>query len=97
MGKRFSPEFKQEAMNLVLKQGLTITQASKDLGIGYSTLDKWLHRHREHEQDPNILDEAELAELKRLRKEVRVLRIERDLLKKTAVYFAKDSEEGSSS
>ena len=59
---------------------------------GVSTLDKWLCVHRERSQDPNALSEPQLAELKRLRKEVQLLRIERDILKKTAVYFAKDFE-----
>jgi transposase len=97
MGKRFSTEFKQEAVKLIVQQGLTVKQAATDLGIGKSTLDNWLRRYREHEQNPNILGESELAELKRLRKEVRVLRFERDLLKKTTVFFAKDSGEGSNS
>ena len=92
MRRRFSPEFKEEAVSLVLKQGLTIRQAAADLGIGHSTLDKWINRHRERKADPNVLEETELAELKRLRKEVRLLRIERDLLKKTAIYFVKGSE-----
>ena len=96
MGKRYRLEFKQEAVSLVVKQGLTVKQSATDLGIGISTLDKWIRRHRESEQDPNILREPELAELTRLRKENRLLRIERDLLKKTAVYFAKSSEDGSS-
>lgn len=97
MGKRYRPEFKQEAVNLVVKQGLSVKQAAADLGIGMSTLDNWLRRHREHEQDPNVVGETELAELKRLRKENHLLRLERDLLKKTTIYFAKDREEGSSS
>jgi len=97
MRKRFSTEFKQEAVNLIVKQGLTVKQAATDLGIGASTLDNWLRRHREREQGPNVLGETELAELKRLRKEIRLVRLERDLLKKTTVYFAKDIENGSSS
>ena len=71
MGKRYRPEFKQEAVNLVVKQGLSVKQVASDLGIGNSTLENWLRRHREQEQNPNILGETELAELKRLRKENR--------------------------
>lgn len=97
MGKRYRPEFKQEAVNLVVKQGLAVKQAAADLGIGMSTLDNWLRRHREHERDPNVVGETELEELKRLRKEVHLLRLERDLLKKTTIYFAKGREDGSSS
>ena len=92
MRKRFTPEFKEEAASLVIKQGLTVKQAAADLGIGKSSLDKWLQRYRERQKDPNILSEGELAELKRLRTENRLLKMERDLLKKTAVYFAKGSD-----
>ena len=92
MRKRFSTEFKEEAVSLVVKQALTVKQAAADLGIGSSTLDNWLRRYRERQKDPNMLSESELAELKRLRKENRLLRIEREILKKTAVYFAKESD-----
>ena len=92
MGKRYSVEFKQGAVSLVEDSGLSVAKAAKDLGVGVSTLDKWLRRHKEHGKDPNILSESELLELKRLRKENQTLRIERDLLKKMATYFAKDSE-----
>ena len=92
MRRKFSSEFKEEAVSLVVKQGLTVKQAATDLGIGSSTLDNWLRRYRERQKDPNVLSESELAELKRLRKENRLLRIERDLLKKTAVYFVKGSD-----
>lgn len=77
---------------MVEDSGLSVAKAAKDLGVGVSTLDKWLRAHRERAKDPNALSETELAELKRLRKENQILRIERDLLKKTALYFAKDSE-----
>lgn len=92
MRKRFTPEFKGEAVSLVIKQGLTVKQAAADLGIGKSSLDKWLQRYRERQKDPNILSESELVELKRLRKEIRLLKMERDLLKKTAVYFARGND-----
>jgi transposase len=92
MPRTYSPEFKQGAISLVLDSGLSVAQAAKDLGVGVSTLDKWLRAHRERSQDPNALSETERVELKRLRKENQMLRIERELLKKTAVYFAKDSQ-----
>jgi len=91
-GKSYSLEFKQGAIALVLDSGLSVAKAAKDLGIGVSTLDKWLRAHHERSQDPNTLSETERAELKRLRKEVQMLKMERELLKKTAVYFAKDSQ-----
>lgn len=92
MRRRYSIEFKQGAVDLVVSSGLSVAKAAADLGIGSSTLDKWVRAHRERSEDPNALSETDLAELKRLRKEVQTLRIERDLLKKTAQYFAKASE-----
>ena len=77
---------------MVVESGLSVAKAAQDLGVGTSTLGKWVSHHRTRSQDPNALSETELAELKRLRKEVQTLRIERDLLKKTALYFAKDSQ-----
>lgn len=97
MRKKFSPEFKTEAVNLVTRQGLSIAQVANDLGIGKSSLDKWVRVARERARDPNALSEAELAELKRLRKENHLLKIERDILKKTAIYFARDTGRGSNS
>ena len=90
--RRFTNEFRKEAVDLVLKQQMRVKDAALDLGIGKSTLDKWVRSAEERSKDPNALSENELEELKRLRKEVRLLRIERDLLKKTAVYFAKTTE-----
>ncbi|OVE81355.1 hypothetical protein BVY03_03995 [bacterium K02(2017)] len=92
--RKFTPEFKKEATDLVLKQGLKQTQVAKDLGIGLSTLSKWLMACQGEDSDPNAISENEKEELKRLRKENRVLRMERDLLKKTTVYFAKTTPDG---
>jgi transposase len=92
MPTTYSLDFKKGAISLVEDSGLSVAKAAKDLGVGVSTLDKWLRSHRERAKDPNALSETELAELKRLRKENQTLRIERDLLKKMATYFAKDSE-----
>lgn len=95
--RKFNLEFKQDAVNLVLEQGLSISQAAADLGIGVSTLDRWLRDFRTRKEDPNKLSPTEFEELKRLRKENRKLRVERDILKKTAVYFVKASDPDTSS
>ena len=92
MPKSYDLEFKQGAISLVLESGLSTAKTAKDLGVGKSTLEKWIRAYHERSQDPNALSETERAELKRLRKENQMLRIERELLKKTAIYFAKDSE-----
>jgi len=90
MGKRrFSDEYKQEAVRLVLEQGLTAKEAASDLGIGQSTLDNWVRKLRESHAEQDQITESERAELKRLRKEVHTLRMERDILKKATALFAK--------
>lgn len=92
--RRYTKEFKQEAIDMVLRQGMTTKQAASDLGIGKSALDKWVRDYRRRREDPTKLSEEEFEELKRLRKENRLLRMERDLLKKTTIYFAKTTEGG---
>jgi transposase len=89
--RQFTDEYKQQAVKLVLEQGLSISQAAQDLGLGKSTLDKWLRVFRERLADPAALTEQERDELKRLRKENQQLRLERDLLKKATAFFAKGS------
>jgi transposase len=91
MGKRFSDEYRSEAVKLVIEQGLSPARAAQDLGIGVSTVDRWVRLHQERQKDLEALSETELAELKRLRQENLTLRIERDLLKKATVFFAKSS------
>jgi transposase len=76
---------------LVTEQGLTVRQVASDLGVGVSTLDKWLKLHRASQLGAPVIKENELAELKRLRKECQTLRMERDILKKAAAYFASQS------
>lgn len=90
MKRKFSTEFKAEAVKLVLEQGLAPAQAARDLGIGASTLDKWLKDARGRVQ-PQAITESEKEELKRLRKEVHYLKMERDILKKATAYFSRTS------
>ena len=91
--KKYTPEFKTEAVKLVLKEGLTGAQAARDLGVGESVLRRWV-KQAERSAEPNALSEADRNELKRLRHENRILRKEREILKKAAAFFAKQSREG---
>jgi len=87
MAPRHSEEFKREAVRLARTSGLTRRQISFDLGIGLSTLGKWIARI-EGEELP-LADAVDLArENERLRREIRVLREEREVLKKATVFFA---------
>ena len=90
MSRKFSQEFKEEAIKLVEVTGVKVRQAATELGIGCSTLEKWLKAYRNSES--NGLSISEKAELRKLREENRLLKIEKDLLKKATVYFAKHSK-----
>ncbi|TNC97155.1 MAG: transposase [Stygiobacter sp.] len=87
--RKFTEDFKREAVRLVQTSGRTIGQIADDLGIGHSPLGKWLAKHRETELLAGPHDDT-AKELARLRKENEILRAERDLLKKAAAFFAKE-------
>ena len=89
MGRKFSEEYKLEAVRLVEVHGVSAAQASEELGIGRSTLQKWLREYRC--SDSNGLTVNEKAELRKLREENRLLKLEKELLKKATIYFAKHS------
>ena len=90
MGRRFSQAFKDEAVKLVEVNGVKVVQAASELGIGRSTLEKWLREYRQSES--HVLTASDKNELKQLREENRKLKLEKELLKKATVYFAKHSE-----
>ena len=88
-GNRQTPEFRREAVRLALTSGRTRREVAADLGIGLSTLTRWLSRDRDDE--PVGEPESDFrVELKRLRRENAVLKQERDSLKKAAAFFARE-------
>jgi transposase len=92
--RRFGREFKVEAVKLVCERGVTITQAARDLDVHVNVLRKWVRAHREdpaHAFPGEGQQKPEAAEMTRLRREVARLKVERDILKKAAAYFAKES------
>lgn len=89
--RQYTPEFKKEAVQLVLVRELSIAQAARDLGIGESVLGNWVKKARETAEEGTALSVDERAELRRLQREVAVLREERDILKKAAAFFAKET------
>jgi transposase len=92
--RQFSREFKLEAVRLVQDRGVSVAQAARDLDVHENVLRKWV---RELAVDPKQafpgkgVMKPEQGEIDRLKKEVAKLRMERDILKKAAAYFAKDS------
>jgi transposase len=92
--RKFTPEFKAEAIRLVRQTGKPVAQVARDLGMWRSVLDKWVKQARvdDGRGAPGELTTDEKQELTRLRKENRELRMERELLKKWAAFFAKESQ-----
>ena len=92
--RQFSREFKLEAVRLVKERGVSVVQASRDLDVGESILRRWI---KELTADPGQAFSGqgqlkpEQQELDRLRREVAKLNAERDILKKAAAYFARES------
>ena len=78
---------------MVLKEGKTVAQVARDLDLTRSALDSWVHQAQidAGKGPPGALTTAERDELSKLRKEVRELRMEREILKKAAAFFAKES------
>jgi transposase len=90
--RRFTQDFRNEAVRLAETSGRTRREIAEDLGIGLSTLRHWIDRHRdrqiEHPSEERQEDMA--AELKRLRRENEILRQEREILKRATAFFAKE-------
>ena len=92
--RRFSREFKLEAVKLVRERGVTVAQAARDLDVHENVLHKWV---REFAADPQQAFpgqgqmKPEQLEIERLRREVQKLKAERDILKKAAAYFAREA------
>ena len=86
MAQRHGTEFRKEAVRLALTSGLTRKQIAADLGIGFSTLNKWVQQDR-HEELMSGPHDDQTKEIARLRKENRILREEREILKKATVFF----------
>jgi transposase len=85
----YPKEFKEEAVSLINNQGYSVPEAAKSLGIRTNLLYRW-KQQIEGQQQGKSLAEDEREELKRLRKENKLLRIEKDILKKASAFFAKE-------
>ena len=88
--RRFSPEFKAEAVRVVAATDEPIAKIARDLGVNKASLHAWVEAARPQPQTP--LTEDERSELQRLRRELRRAEMERDILKKATAFFARQSE-----
>jgi len=92
--RKFSREFKLEAVRLVRDRGVAVAQAARDLDLHENVLRKWI---RQFADDPQYAfpghgqTKPEQQEIDRLRKEVAKLKAERDILKKAAAFFAREA------
>lgn len=87
MGLKRTEEFRKDAVRIALTSGLTRKQVAADLGIGMSTFNKWITAHR----DTDVVSKEDLwlaQENEQLRREVCILKEERDILKKATQFFA---------
>ncbi len=87
--KRYPREFKEEAVALMTEQGYSDTRAADAVGVTASLLYKWKVAFEE-EKSGDALSIDEREELKRLRKENRELKMEKEILKKASAFFAKE-------
>lgn len=89
--RKFTPEFKDEAVKLVIETSRPVAQVARELGIHEGTLGNWVNTYRrEHADAEPPLTVSERARLRELEREARELRMENEFLKKAAAYFAKD-------
>lgn len=87
----FSQSFKDEAVKLVSEHGRSVAQATVELGISESALRRWMSAAEIDAGKSPGLTSAEKAELRELKRELAIVRMERDILKKSVAFFAKES------
>jgi len=87
--KQYSKEYKEEAVTLVKEQGYSVPEAAKSLGIASNMLYRWKEQI-DAQREGKSLSVDEREELKQLRKEVKNLRMEKEILKKASAFFAKE-------
>ena len=91
--RKFTDEFKREAVKLATQPGVTVTTVSRELGVERSVLRAWVRKTEEGRYEPTPgkpLKSDSQAENEQLRRELARVKMERDILKKALGYFAKD-------
>jgi transposase len=91
---KYPEQFRQDALELVANSGRPIAEVARSLGIAEGTLWNWVKAARkaqDREGDPDALSESEQDELRRLRKENAELRTDKEILRRAAAYFARET------
>lgn len=93
--KTYDKEFKLSAIKMMVEGGMNVSRISKDLGVNENSLYKWKRAYLEDQQNAfpgKGKMKAEEEELKNLKKELTIVKMERDILKKAIAFFAKEKE-----
>lgn len=94
--KKYSKEYKLDAVSLVLEQGYTRIEAAKSLEINATMLGRWVKEHKQSDDGQAFRGNGKLTpeqkEIKRLKQQVKRLETEREILKKAAVFFAAETK-----
>jgi len=88
----YPSEFKESSVKLAVESSIPIAQTAKNLGININTLHNWIAKYSKTKESDMSSKECHFDEIKRLKKQLMRVTEERDLLKKAAVYFAKESQ-----
>jgi len=89
---KYSTEFRERAINMVIKSDKPASEIAKDLGLNKSTLYSWLNKEKSGKvTDTNQTNEELFDELRRVKKELNEVKEQRDILKKATAYFANES------
>jgi transposase-like protein len=89
--RKFSAEFRDDAVRLVIDNSRPIAQVARELGVNEGTLGNWVNQYRnEHADEESPLTPVERIQLADVQRELRELRMENEFLKKAAAYFARD-------
>ncbi len=90
--RKFTPEYRQEAVKQVVDTQIPIAEVARNLGINPGTLGNWVNKYREEHPASEELSVPERSRLRELERETRELRLQNDFLKKAAAYFAREQQ-----
>jgi transposase len=89
--RKFTPEFKDEAVKMVIETSRPIAEVARDIHLNEGTLGAWVNKYRaEHAEDEPPLTVSERARLRELEREVRELKMKAEFLGKAAAFFAQE-------